>query len=439
MIHSLIIQLGRDVVKNRLGLILICAVWAGVWCGCEVRRYDDLQRGARGSAIQREPVVRVRVTEAVDRVRIDASDRVRIGPVLAGDSKSQQRSFATPVTIHRVSDTFVVESADQRPIRWALPALLIESQRSGIVRVGGVSYPDQVVLHPVKGVGAIEDRFDVINYVPIEKYLPGVLERELFPHWHPTTYEAQAIAARSYAIDRSARHRDRHFDLESTVASQVYGGVADNPTAVEAVRRTRGVVLIYKDHVLPAYYSSCSGGLGQDAWAAFPDGPHIEPLRGRRQGPIGAASPNYNWGPIERDSDALAQRLARWGSANSHHVAGIRGVRGIQVSGRNSAGRPVGFRVIDATGQTFDLPAESFRFATNYDVPGLAAVPPERQVKSSFLRAEVNANTVRFYGQGWGHGVGMCQWGAQGMAIRGRSADQILAFYYPTTQLIKAY
>ncbi len=410
-----------------------------MWSGCQVTRHEPGYEGARSSSIRREPTIRVRIAQAVDRVLISASDRVDIGPILGSDVAARSRSFATPVTVHRLADAFVIESADQRPVRWAIPQLAIESQRSGVVRVGGAPYPHKIVLEPVQGMGGVKDRFDVINRTPIEVYLPGVLERELFPHWHPTTFKAQAIAARSYAIDRMARNRDRHFDLESTVASQVYQGLADNPLAIEAVRLTRGVVLTYKDHILPAYYSSCSGGVGQDAWVAFPDAPAIEPLRGKRQGPIGSGSPNYRWGPIDRDADSLARRLGQWGMANSNRIAGIHGIRVIQVSDKNSAGRPTAFRIIDSNGTAFDLPAESLRFASNYDVPQLPQLTKEQQVKSSFLRAEVVGNTVRFHGHGWGHGVGMCQWGAQGMAIRGSSVESILSFFYPSTQLVKAY
>ena len=439
-------------VMTSVGVIVLMV---GFWCGCQVTRYHPDKFGATRKSIQREPIIRVRIAQVTDRVLIDATDRVLIGPATSsvsggrnsgtsaahtsGFDSSQFRSFATPISMYRSGNAFVVESSDQRPVQWAISTVVIKSQRSGVVRIGGVPYPNQVVLQSATGGGWSSERFDVVNYTPIEQYLPGVLEKELFPNWHPTTFRVQAIAARSYAIDQIARNSQRHYDVESTVADQAYGGISDHAIAVDAVRNTRGVVLIYNDHVLPAYYSSCSGGVGQDAWVAFPDGPNIEALRGRQQGTMGASSPNYTWGPIERNIDVLSQRLARWGTANSSPISGIQGLRSIQVATRNSAGRPAAFRVIDQTGRGYVLAAESLRHALNYNVSGLPTLTSDRKVKSSFLRSEMDGRTVRLYGQGMGHGVGMCQWGAQGMAIRSQTVEQILGLYYPGADLVKAY
>ena len=424
---------------RRFGVAVLCVGMLGIVAGCKTRHDADQgsRYGARRSAINREPTLRVRIGRGVDRVRLNATDRLKIGPA---NATRDPKSYATPVVIRREADAFVVESSDSRPVRWPIAAIEVITGNSGVVRVEGVAYPHRLVLHAVGPNHAGTGRFDLINRVPLEWYLPGVLDRELFANWHPMAYRAQAIAARSYAIDQAARHPDRHYDVEATEADQVYGGISTRQVSLDAVRDTRGLVLTYQDHILPAFYSSCSGGVGQDAWVAFPNGPTIEPLRGRRQGVRGAASPNYQWGPITRDLAALAIRIKHWGIAKNHQTAQMSGIRRIEVSGTSSAGRPAGFRITDSTGRTFHLPAESFRFAANQDpVPGLKPLPDKAKLKSSFLRVEIDGRTARFTGRGSGHGVGMCQWGAQGMAIRGSDAEEILGFFYPGADLVRAY
>ena len=258
-------------------------------------------------------------------------------------------------------------------MRWRLPRLVITSAAPGPVTLAGNAYPREMVLEPT----ARADHFDAVNHVPLDTYLAGVLERELFASWPAETFRAQAVAARSYALWEVALARqdaDRDFDLESTEASQVYGGQSKNPKALAAVNDTRGVLLVYDGRVLPAFFASSSGGLGQDAALAFPGrGPDLPPLRARVQGAWDQQSPAYRWGPISRDRAAYSQRLAAWGEREKHPVAALGTVTHVDVATRNRVGRPASFRVTDETGTAFTLHAEGFRQASNF-----SGAPPAR-------------------------------------------------------------
>jgi stage II sporulation protein D len=395
------------------------------------------------AAIRAEPDVRVRVVTAAPAVTLAARSPLVIGPLTAG--LAQPRPFDPPVTIARRDHRFVITDRHGQALGWGVPALRIESHSGDgqLISVDGTDYPGAIAIHPNAGSPAL--RLDAVNHVPIEQYLPGVIERELFPRWHPEAFVAQAIAARSYAIAQQSVNTDRHFDLESTTASQVYGGAASNPKAIDAVHRTRGQVLTYSGRVVPGFYSSCAGGVGQSAVAAFPDvrlDVNIAPLMGRNHG-WGRSSNNFTWGPFTRDTADLSRRIAAWGRANRDAVASLATLTHVEVAQRSPTGRPASFRLRDSRGQTFILAAEHFRFACNHQPgggDGLASLPATAQLKSSNVDVDVRGGSVVFSnGRGFGHGVGMCQWSAQEMAQAGNTGHAIVTFFYPGAAVERVY
>jgi stage II sporulation protein D len=385
----------------------------------------------------REPVVRVRIVPAAEAIRVDGPARVRVSAYAADVAGSAV--YAAPLIVRRKADRFTIETGGQTfGVAW--PAMLIQAESGGgsegYIRIGGVDYPGSLVLQPLPdGL-----QFDVINHVPMERYLPGVLDKELYKNWHAEMYRAQAVAARSYAICECARSRYRAFDLEAGQASQAYIGRTANATALAAVAATRGQVLTYRGLVLPAYYSSCCGGCGQDAVVAFPNGPDLEPLRATYHGAWCQASPYYRWGPIIRRKADLVLRLAGWGQANQQPIAGIRSLKSIDIGGRNAVSRPTRFILTEQSGKSWELAPEQFRFACNFAGAGLSELGSGEQLRSSHVDVRVVGNEVRFTaGRGFGHGVGLCQYGAEAMAAQGGAYASILAFYYPGATLQQAY
>ncbi len=369
-----------------------------------------------------EPTVRVRVVAGAESVTLGASGTLVIG----------ETAFRPPVRITRRADAFYLAGQGQQPLRTAARALPVTG--TGLT-LDGRAFPGRFDL-----VATGADVFDVVNDVGIEAYLPGVLDKELYASWAPAAYEAQAIAARSYALWERSLMPDRHFDLEATTASQVYGGTVTNRKALDAVARTRGRVLTYGGRILPAFFSSTTGGRAQDATVAFPGRvPDLAPLHGGPRGSWDSASTNYRWGPVTRSTTDLATRMAAWGKTNRHPVAQLRGIRSIAITHKSRGGRPAMFQVTDAAGRAYNLYAEPFRFAANYAGSGLTPLAPTEQLRSSDVTIAPAPGGFTFTGQGFGHGVGLSQWGAQGMAQRGHGAETILAHYYPGAAIETLY
>jgi len=336
----------------------------------------------------------------------------------------------------------VLRDAAGKGVQWRLPELLMEADNAALLQLGDARYPRRMVLVPRHNDNGEETgAFDAVNHVPLETYLAGVIERELYSGWHEQTFMAQAVAARSYALWEMTVAAHRHYDLESTQASQVYGGQGTNKTALRAVNNTRGQALTFEGRVVPAFFASSSGGLGQDALIAFPNRvQNIAPLRARQQGGWDKASPTYRWGPIQRSSNMLSRRIAAWGKRWNDPVASMTTLTNVNISMRNSVGRPAQFTLTDTTGKRFELNCEHFRNACNYVGTNQAPVTKDQRLLSSHVDVQVLGPHTRFTnGRGHGHGVGMSQWGAQAMAKAGHPYRLILEFYYPQAAIQKLY
>lgn len=388
------------------------------------------------ASVQVEPMLRVRMAIDASSTRLETPSGLRLGPP---GQPAAMREYRAPVTVTRRSGSFVIVSGGAA-IAWALPVLAIEPMTDGTLSVDGMRHPHAASLVVVNASQEAAGRFDVIIHARMEEYLPGVLDKELIRSWDITTFRAQAVAARSYAFFSRERNRHRHYDLESTVASQAYVGVVSNPKALQAVQQTRGLVLTWNGRVLPAYYSSSAADAGQDAVIAFPDGADLPPLRGRVHGGWEAGTRHYRWGPITRDRRETALRIAAWGHANKHPVANLRDLSVITIGSRNGAGRPAGFVLTDTTGRVYQMKPEAFRFACNQDAPGLTSLRSEQVLKSSFVTPRISGNAITFAdGRGFGHGVGLSQYGAQAMAQKGYEYSSILAHYYPGAKIERLY
>ncbi|MEM1109354.1 MAG: SpoIID/LytB domain-containing protein [Planctomycetota bacterium] len=394
--------------------------------------------------ITREPAIRVRVQTKAESLTIDAipneSTAVRVtGPRASG---AKVYRYQLPVQVTLRDGAWVLRDKNGKGVRWRLPELLIECDDGEALKLGERRYPRRLVLTPrqVETPGDVA-LFDVVNHVPLETYLPGVIERELYASWPLETFKAQAVAARSYALWEMTIGRGRHFDLESTTASQVYGGEASNRTALRAVEATRGQVIIYEGRVVPAFFSSSTGGTGQDALVAFPNRiEDIAPLRAREHGAWDKASPTYRWGPIARDRAALSRRIAEWGKRQKHAVAAIGTLQRVEVAARNRVGRPAQYRLTDTSGRRFLIGCEMLRNAGNFTREGELPLEKNQRLLSSHFDVAVSQSQVRFVnGRGHGHGVGMSQWGARAMGEAGHGHAAILGFYYPGARVQGVY
>ena len=291
-----------------------------------------------------------------------------------------------------------------------------------------------IVLHPKENVSAA---FDVVAHIPIEQYLPGVIAGELFAHWHPETFSAQAVAARSYAI---RQHLDRqgksHYDLTDGPSSQVFLGEVTLDVAHRAVEETSGVVLRWNNNIIPSYYSACCGGLAANATDAISlaDQHKIPPLQGHSGEDLCTSLDVHKW-TATRSARALRKRLNACAKPMKiPGLAGIRTIRSIESIEKNQHGRPTLLVINGRRNETHEVRAKDFVRAANAPVSSLLPITKE-QVWSSFLNGEKNGADLSITGFGMGHGVGLCQYGAQELAGRGESWEDILSWYYPKADI----
>jgi stage II sporulation protein D len=164
----------------------------------------------------------------------------------------------------------------------------------------GRTYRGQIVVDVLNG------KLQAINVLPLEQYLYGVVPAEMPSTWLPAALEAQAVAARSYAL--ASRRAAASFDVYADGRSQMYLGVsAEKPAATAAVDETAGQILLYAGHVATTYFSSSTGGWTQSAADAFGGAgkPYLPSLRD----PYDDISPYHDWGPVPVTATALGKAL----------------------------------------------------------------------------------------------------------------------------------
>ncbi|HUL01561.1 MAG TPA: SpoIID/LytB domain-containing protein [Nitrospirota bacterium] len=258
-------------------------------------------------------------------------------------------------------------------------------------------------------------RILVINDLDIEDYLKGVIPAEVPAHWEREALKAQAVASRTYALYQKGVSGDRPYHILSSVKSQVYNGSGRERLNVNrAVRETRGIVLAYQGKVIPAFYHASCGGHTENAaelWGI--DEPYLKGVNCECQNIMQDALWEKRL-TIPKVLGALSRLGYRMGTITDMSIKEI-----------TDAGRVRTISIRDA-GKTILVPAEALRASLGNTV-----------LPSVFYELEFIGNEAVFSGRGSGHGVGMCQWGAQEMALRGINYQTILQHYYPGTVLTR--
>ncbi|HEY6484870.1 MAG TPA: SpoIID/LytB domain-containing protein [Candidatus Cybelea sp.] len=254
----------------------------------------------------------------------------------------------------------------------------------------------------------------VVNLVDVEEYLYSVVPSEMAPRWPAPALQAQAICSRTYVLQRSDPRRT--YDLVPSELNQVYHGVAgESADATAAVDATAGQVLTFNGAFAQVAYSSCCGGhteASAEAWNTTPI-PYLQGVVCTWCGD----SPNYRWNATLA-LEAIAARYAA-------QVAPFGNLTSIAIAGRDDSGRARSFTLLGQHG-SLTVRGSAFRMAVG-----------PRTLRSLLvldLQPSLGGD-VAVYGGGLGHGVGLCQWGARGMALQNRRAEEILAQYFPQTKV----
>ena len=257
------------------------------------------------------------------------------------------------------------------------------------------------------------DGGQIVNLVDLEAYVCSVVPAEMSPHWPPAALQSQSICARTYVLQRSDPRRA--YDLVPSELDQVYRGIeGESPSATAAVSATAGRVLRYNAEFAQIAYSSCCGGhteASSDAWSSRP----IRYLGGVACTSCGD-SPYFRW-----SSSLTLETIAASLPAS---LAAIGDLVDLRIPDRDASGRA---RVFELVGRNDSVTVQGSAFRR--------AVGP-RTLRSLLITAVQHwpdSPDIDIEGGGLGHGVGLCQWGAHGMAVAGAGAPAILAYYFPGT------
>jgi len=278
------------------------------------------------------------------------------------------------------------------------------------VYINDTGYRGSLELHNVLG------KIFIINIVNIEEYLTSVVPSEMPSSWNMEALKAQAIAARTYTYYHLAKKNDTKsiYDLDGTTNFQVYKGIiAEKESSTKAVRDTSGTIMTYNHSPILAYFHSTSGGKTSDdkfVWQGE-DLPYLSSVVCT----YSKDSPHYEW-----TAEITLQQIEKAIKSKYQRIGKIR-----KILFKKYDDRVVEVDIVHSNGNLL-LTGNQFRIMLD-----------PSKLKSTFFTAKQNKNSFHIYGKGWGHGVGMCQWGARGRGEKGFSYEQILTYYYKDIKLTK--
>jgi stage II sporulation protein D len=291
-------------------------------------------------------------------------------------------------------------------------------------------------------VVATDSGLVVVNVLPVEQYLRGVVPLEIGARapGEQAAVEAQSVAARSYAWVRLAAteqsaSRNPSYDMLSGVTDQVYGGAdAERPFADQAVAATRGLVIRYNGRVVSApYHSSCGGETASpdEVWRSAPE-PYLRRVSDRIPGTADRyycdAAPRFTWTRVFTSDELDAAVRSYLRNFVQVAVGGPGAVRAVSVDARTPSGR-VGRLNIQTDRGSYTLRGNDVRYVLH--TPGSEILNSTYFTVEAESRRDGGLSRLVIRGKGYGHGIGLCQWGAIGRARAGHSARAILSAYYP--------
>ena len=344
--------------------------------------------------------IRVLIAESIPHVRIDSPFPLEIGEHSGNHTLSREvKSAAIDVRNGNITlnDNQVPESE-----------VSIHPSPGKLLSVNGTPYRGHVRIRKGSRAG-----LEVLNILPLEAYLYGTVPKEMSPQWFPEALKAQAIAARTYALYQMSKNESRPFDVLATTASQVYGGVtAETERTNRAVDDTKGLIMLYKGQLVLAYFHANSGGMTEDAarvWSA--DIPYLKAVRDD----YSLKAPGCNWKKTFGSHEIRA--------ALNRNGIDVGPIEKITPELMSPTGRIMKIRIAHGDKDSV-LSGNDFRLKI---APSL--------IKSTYMAVSQHNREISFDGKGYGHGVGMSQWGAYMMAKEGLSFQDILHHYYQGVEI----
>lgn len=348
--------------------------------------------------------VRVLILESTPHLTLSSPTPLKLSGCLPSPDP---RWYAPYEKIHISVDPEGLKIEGQRVI--CHRGLSAETDLSSHIQLNDRCYRGRVEVYRENGKGGLL----AINVVDIEEYLRGVIREEISPEWPLEALKAQAVVARTFALRQFLDNPQELFHLRSTTDSQLYAGrQAEDHRSDLAVEETAGLVLAFQGKTIPAFYHAACGGHTEDAadvWSYNHASLQGVPCAYCKFYPV------YSW-QASLKSREIRQSLARWG-----YQAGE--VEAITPLLRSKTHRILQLEIKHTLGRML-MEGKRLRQILGYD-----------RIRSTNFSVRRENGSFTFSGRGWGHGVGLCQWGAKGMADRAFRYEMILEHYYPGTRL----
>ena len=313
-----------------------------------------------------------------------------------------------------------------------VPVVARPESNDSFITWGGKRYRGELLL------SAGDSGILIVNRLPMDSYLRGVVPLEIGNRTSAeiAAVQAQAVAARTYGYKHL--NSARPFDMYATVQDQVYGGVdAEKPLSDSAIVTTADIVVLYNGQPISTpYHSTCGGSTAAvtEVWYNQSDEPYLRPVSDRIPGSdhfYCDPSPRFSW-TQNYDTDGLRvvmeKYLATYTNAPKTNLGKITDIR---EEGRTPSGRIRSLAIQTESG-TYSLRGNDIRFVLR-DPKGAILNSTYFNFQETKANGEVSGLTID--GRGYGHGIGMCQWGAIGRARAGQNFHTILETYYPGTTI----
>ena len=255
----------------------------------------------------------------------------------------------------------------------------------------------------------------LIQLLPLEDYLGGVLAGEISHSWPLESMKVQAVAARTYAYWVMKNSKKKPYHIKSGTSHQVFkGNERIHPDFKKALASTKGMILAHRGEPIQTFFTATCGGETEKPKYVWPTGKNFPYFQSVRC-PYCKGHPKYKWSnklPVKK----IEQKLAK---------LNIGKIRHLRINKHSPSKRALEI-YIRGSKKNMVLSGNKFRLAVGGTV-----------ISSLKFKLTKKGNYYHFRGTGYGHGVGLCQWGAKTMADKGYSYRRILQFYYKQARLKK--
>ncbi|MCE5184987.1 MAG: SpoIID/LytB domain-containing protein [Planctomycetaceae bacterium] len=412
--HSLR-QANDRLTKSSFGVLWACVVLMLFFSGCRRRSYDT----TIGIEDPRQTWIRVLLFDNLTECTVTSMSGFAVTE-LAGSRKAQfHTEEPIPVRIHKGQLACGEHEFGS--------ALEIQPYDPFVFDLNGEPYRGYLRLRLSEDATGIE----VVNALPIEAYLLGVVGMEMYSYWEPEALKAQSVVSRTYSLYIKNRFGDqRSWDVTATEASQVYRGLkAESSTIRQAVLSTAGQVLTEtrpdgRQVVFPTYFSSSCGGHTEEAGHVFGDTTGAQAAVECSYCAKTARRKDFYWQPVRYSMEEISRKLIqRYPSLEK-----LEQIRDFEVIETGYLSRVTRVQLRGKNERFETLRGEDFRLSLD---------PTGRRLKSAVFTVQKSGDNVVFgNGRGFGHGVGLCQYGTQELARQGNEYRRILDFYFPDSGLV---